>query len=147
MNDQIKELREALEMAIEDLTSATSFLSKKSRDRQSKTLRALRAALSNLEQTKAAAYFSYGDDSGYVEHETAESAIKQAQADLKGYTEDAMQDNEWPIEVESVCWGIVLQKTSAVDNSEAAGQPSFEYELGRPVTDAPPATQASNPVA
>lgn len=76
-----------------------------------------------------AAYFSYGSDAGYAEHSTQHEARAAARDDLSAYRDDAMRDNEWPEEVESVCWGMVLQKTTAVDNSEEAGQPSFEYEL------------------
>jgi hypothetical protein len=42
-------LKQALQMALEDLTEATSFTSKKSRDRQAKTLAALRTALTQAD--------------------------------------------------------------------------------------------------
>ena len=87
---------------------------------------------------EVAAYFSYGEDAGYLEHATAEAAREQAKADIRGYRNDAMHDNEWPSEVDSVCWGVVLQKATAVDNSDEAGQESFEYELG-------PAPQQATP--
>lgn len=87
---------------------------------------------------EVASYFSYGEDAGYLEHATAEAAREQAKADIRGYRNDAMHDNEWPSEVDSVCWGVVLQKATAVDNSEEAGQESFDYELG-------PAPQQATP--
>lgn len=87
------------------------------------------------------AYFSYSADSDYIEHATEEAAREQAETDLRTYRGDAMHDNEWPDEVESVCWGVVLQKTKAVDNSEEAGQPRFDYELAPALQSTAPQTK------
>lgn len=78
---------------------------------------------------RAVAYFSYSNDDGFVEHGTADEAKAQAEESIKDYRSAAMHDKEWPGEVDSVCWGAVLQKATAVDYSEESGEESCDYEL------------------
>jgi len=48
------------------------------------------------EQAEPVAYFSYGDDSGYIEHATAEAASAQAKEDIDTHRNDAVQITDCP---------------------------------------------------
>ena len=73
------------------------------------------------------AFFSFNTDNGILFHETAEEAKAAALADIEAYFSDAMHDNEWPDEVESVRWGQVLGAARAKKTS--SDPESFDYEL------------------
>ncbi|HEN3669198.1 TPA: hypothetical protein U5E27_000736 [Yersinia enterocolitica] len=53
-------------------------------------------------------YFSYGVDSGYEEHSTAEKAQEAAEADIDYYRGDACDG--WSDEVDQVVWGVVIER-------------------------------------
>lgn len=55
-------------------------------------------------------YFSYGVDSGYEEHSTAEKAQEAAEADIDDYRGDACDG--WSDEVDQVVWGVVIERST-----------------------------------
>lgn len=79
------------------------------------------------------AYFSYGEDSGYVEHSTAAKAKASAQADIDAYRKEA--DQEWPDGIDFVCWGIVLQEARIVNEDDDSS--TCDYALAPLITTHP----------
>lgn len=55
-------------------------------------------------------FFSYGPDSGFEEHDSAEKAIEVADIDIGCYREDARDG--WAEEVDQVTWGIIMQRAT-----------------------------------
>jgi len=88
-------------------------------------------------------YFSYSESAGFEEHDTAELAMKSADADLAGERDEASSVG-WSEETDTICWGVIVQK--AVENkfekpSEENGWIGWsDYELlpsiETPATDA-----------
>lgn len=96
---------------------------------------ALRAQAASVEAV-GAKYFSYGPDSGYIEHDSADEAKKHAQSDIDAYRNEAASSNEWPDEAESVCWGIICESSKAALISEPPDAESCDYFLTAPPTPA-----------
>ena len=75
------------------------------------TLRVLEHALSRPAAVAGSAvgvkFFSASNE-GLDEHDTAEAAQNEAQSIIDMYREEAA--DEWPEEVDSVCWGVILGK-------------------------------------
>ncbi|HBA4740287.1 TPA: ead/Ea22-like family protein [Escherichia coli] len=59
-----------------------------------------------------AMYFSYGSEFSLECHKTAEEAIAAAEAAIDDYRGDACDG--WSEEVESICWGVVIQQATKV---------------------------------
>ncbi|MEJ4044596.1 hypothetical protein [Erwinia sp. SLM-02] len=57
-------------------------------------------------------FFSYGTDSGYEEHATADDAIKAADSDIDYYRGDACAG--WSDETDRTVWGVVIQRASMI---------------------------------
>nr|WP_244577998.1 hypothetical protein [Escherichia coli] len=57
-------------------------------------------------------YFSYGSEFSFECHKTAEEAIAAAEAAIDDYRGDACDG--WSEEVESICWGIIMQSSTKV---------------------------------
>ncbi|CNL23037.1 Uncharacterised protein [Yersinia frederiksenii] len=64
----------------------------------------------NAALRSGATYFSYGVDSGYEEHSTAEKAQEAAEADIDYYRGDACDG--WSDEVDQVVWGVVIERST-----------------------------------
>lgn len=58
-------------------------------------------------------YFSYGTECGFDWHKTEKEAIESAEAAIDEYRGDACDG--WSEEVESVCWGVIMQVSTKVD--------------------------------
>ncbi|HGY5135393.1 TPA: hypothetical protein ACNV5S_003792 [Citrobacter braakii] len=70
-------------------------------------------AAENAELKSGFKYFSYSEMAGFEEHDTAESAMKSADADLSGERDEASSEG-WSEETDTICWGVIVQK--AVEN-------------------------------
>ena len=70
-------------------------------------------AAENSGQKSGFKYFSYSEMAGFEEHDTAESAMKSADADLSGERDEASSEG-WSEETDTICWGVIVQK--AVEN-------------------------------
>lgn len=73
----------------------------------------LRAAFANVAAPQLLTdaeteFFSYGSEHGFEYHKTAQGAIDAAEAAIDDYRGDACDG--WSDEVDSVCWGVVLQQ-------------------------------------
>lgn len=59
-----------------------------------------------------ASYFSYGSEHNFEWHKTAEEAVEAAEAAIDDYRGDACDG--WSEEVDSICWGIIMQSSTKV---------------------------------
>jgi len=57
-------------------------------------------------------FFSYGSEHGFEQYKTTEEAIEAAEAAIDDYRGEACDG--WSEEVDSICWGIVLQSSTKV---------------------------------
>ncbi|ATF45864.1 hypothetical protein CRN69_09095 [Klebsiella pneumoniae] len=57
-----------------------------------------------------AGYFAFDSDGGFTNHDTAESARKEAQEAIDYFRGDACDG--WPGDVSSVCWGVIMQQST-----------------------------------
>ncbi len=80
------------------------------RDALQEQVRAL--AAENVALKSGIGFFSYGTDSGYEEHATADDAIKAADSDIDYYRGDACDG--WSDETDQVVWGVVIQRANMV---------------------------------
>lgn len=69
-------------------------------------------ATENAGLKAGASYFSYGSEHNFEWHKTAEEAAEAAEAAIDDYRGDACDG--WSEEVDSVCWGIILQSSTKV---------------------------------
>ncbi|WP_278810143.1 hypothetical protein [Obesumbacterium proteus] len=90
------------------------------RERISRALsKAVTAAHPHLEQPVSepyklpVGYFSYGSECGFDWHNTEKEAIEAAEAVIDDYLGDACDG--WSEETDSVCWGVILQQATKVD--------------------------------
>lgn len=58
-------------------------------------------------------FFSYGTDSGFEEHDSAEKAIAAADSDIDYYRGDACDG--WSEETDQTVWGVILQRATMID--------------------------------
>ncbi|EJR0236039.1 TPA: hypothetical protein U2L90_001581 [Enterobacter hormaechei] len=63
--------------------------------------------------SKPVGYFAYDNDGGFTNHATAERAQKEAQDAIDYFRESACDG--WSDEVESVCWGTIIQQAEQTD--------------------------------
>jgi hypothetical protein len=86
-------------------------------------------------------FFSYGSDSGFEEHDSAEKAIAAADSDIDYYRGDACDG--WSEETDQTVWGVILQRATMIDErprSEEFPDGSCDFallpNLATPATDA-----------
>ena len=86
-------------------------------------------------------FFSYGSDSGFEEHDSAEKAIAAADSDIDYYRGDACDG--WSEETDQTVWGVILQRATMIDErpcSEELPHGSCDFallpNLATPATDA-----------
>lgn len=58
-------------------------------------------------------FFSYGSDSGFEEHDSAEKAIASADSDIDYYRGDACDG--WSEETDRTVWGVILQRATMIN--------------------------------
>lgn len=89
-------------------------------------------------------FFSYETDRGFETFKTAEEAISSAQGAIDDYQGDACDG--WPDEVDSVCWGVVMQEARQCNNRPRDEEDTHlaehieyicDYELSPPLASAP----------
>ncbi|MDA8487454.1 hypothetical protein [Kluyvera sp. Awk 3] len=72
------------------------------------------AAHSQAETTsQPVGYFAYDTDGGFTNHDTAERAQTEAQNAIEYFRESA--GDGWSDEVDSVCWGVIMQQAEQTD--------------------------------
>lgn len=69
-------------------------------------------AAENAGLKAGASYFSYGSEHNFEWHKTAKEAVEAAEAAIDDYRGDACDG--WSEEVDSVCWGIIMQSSTKV---------------------------------
>lgn len=69
-------------------------------------------AAENTALKSGALYFSYGSEHHFECHKTAEEAVEAAEAAIDDYRGDACDG--WSEEVDSICWGIIIQSSTKV---------------------------------
>lgn len=104
-------------------------------------IRELEAIAQHAQEPVGDRYFSYSTDLGFEEYPTRDEAIECANIQIKHYREDAIRDDEWPDEVDSVCWGVILGRSKEIDTSNEDHE-SVDYKLYT----TPPAPQVPAPV-
>ena len=105
----------------------------------------------NAALRSGATYFSYGVDSGYEEHSTAEKAQEAAEADIDYYRGDACDG--WSDEVDQVVWGVVIERSTQTglrkrtddDSCDSSIDEICDYVL-LPEVETPATTQALNEI-
>ena len=98
-------------------------------------------ALENVTLKNGIGFFSYGSDSGFEEHESAEKAIEAADCDIDYYRGDACDG--WSEETDQTVWGVIMQRATMVNEqprTEELPDGSCDYallpNLATPATDA-----------
>ncbi|EOL9002661.1 hypothetical protein ACM915_000359 [Cronobacter turicensis] len=66
-------------------------------------------ATENASLKSGVKYFSYSEMAGFEEHNSAELAMKSADADLASERDEASSEG-WSEETDTICWGVILQK-------------------------------------
>ncbi|HFX7234528.1 TPA: hypothetical protein ACIFST_004172 [Citrobacter farmeri] len=74
--------------------------------------RLVQLAAENVGLKAGASYFSYGSEHNFECHKTAAEAVEAAEAAIDDYRGDACDG--WSEEVDSVCWGIIMQSSTKV---------------------------------
>ncbi|MCC3733690.1 hypothetical protein LLS47_12205 [Rouxiella badensis] len=72
-------------------------------------------------------FFSYGSDSGYAEFSTAKEAIESAECEIDYYRGEACDG--WSDEVDQVCWGIVIQRSTMTDLRSETSDDGVKKEI------------------
>ena len=72
-------------------------------------------------------FFSYGSDSGYAEFSTAKEAIESAEYEIDYYRGSACDG--WSDEVDQVCWGIIMQRSTMTDLRSETGDDGVKKEI------------------
>jgi len=108
---------EALNMAhiggMNSLSSATSTIDK--------------LAAENVALKSGAAYFSYGSEHNFEWHKTAQAAVEAAEAAIDDYRGDACDG--WSEEVDSVCWGVIMQSSTKVGERSRTEEDSCDPSI------------------
>lgn len=68
-------------------------------------------------------FFSYGTDSGFEEHDSAENAIAAADSDIDYYRGDACDG--WSEETDQTVWGVILQRATMIDERPRTEEDSY----------------------
>ena len=90
--------------------------------------KALAALAQQAQEPVGDRYFSYSTDMGFEEFATQQEAIDCSNVQINGYRDDAIRDDEWPDEVDSVCWGVILGRSKEIDTSNEDHE-SVDYKL------------------
>lgn len=87
------------------------------------------AAAPQDERAQALTFFAYSPDGGFDTYPDAASARKAALDDIDQYRDAA--DDEWPCQVEEVCWGKILENSTGIENGgwDHDGNATVDYEL------------------
>lgn len=80
-------------------------------------------ALENVALKYGIGFFSYGSDSGFEEHESAEKAIAAADSDIDYYRGDACDG--WSEETDCTVWGVILQRATMIDERPRNEEDSY----------------------
>ncbi|KAA8667408.1 hypothetical protein [Pantoea dispersa] len=80
-------------------------------------------ALENVALKNGIGFFSYGTDSGFEEHESAEKAIAAADSDIDYYRGDACDG--WSEETDCTVWGVILQRATMIDERPRTEEDSY----------------------
>lgn len=74
-------------------------------------------------------FFSYDLLSGFELHDTDEQARKYAESAIEYYRSNASE--EWPEEIDHVCWGEIRQRTAEINTTAETGQDfeTCDYQL------------------
>ncbi|EKN4037622.1 hypothetical protein NUF46_003945 [Yersinia enterocolitica] len=98
-----------------------------------------------------ATFFSYGVDSGYEEHSTAEKAQEAAEAYIDYYRGDACDG--WSDEVDQVVWGVVIERSTQAGLRKRTEDDSCDKSIDEicdyvllPEVETPATTQALNEI-
>lgn len=98
-----------------------------------------------------ATFFSYGVDSGYEEHSTAEKAQEAAEAYIDYYRGDACDG--WSDEVDQVVWGVVIERSTQAGLRKRTEDDSCDKSIDEicdyvllPEVETPATTQAINEI-
>lgn len=85
-------------------------------------------AAENVALKAGVSYFSYGSEHNFEWHKTAEEAVEAAEAAISDYRGDACDG--WSEEVDSICWGIIMQSSTKVGerprNEDDSCDPSID---------------------
>ncbi|HAX9698073.1 TPA: hypothetical protein JS165_000839 [Escherichia coli] len=95
-----------------DMRSVAKLISDLATQLEVQLVRANALASENARLKAGAMYFSYGSEFSFECHKTAEEAIAAAEAAIDDYRGDACDG--WSEEVESICWGIIMQSSTKV---------------------------------
>lgn len=103
-------------------------------------------AAENVALKAGASYFSYGSEHNFEWHKTAKEAVEAAETAIDDYRGDACDG--WSEEVDSICWGIIMQSSTKVGerprNEDDSCDPSIDTvcdyallpDIETPATDA-----------
>lgn len=69
-----------------------------------------RVTAQNAKLKNGIGFFSYGTDSGFEEHDSAEKAIAAADSDIDYYRGDACDG--WSEETDRTVWGVIMQRAT-----------------------------------
>lgn len=81
------------------------------------------------QQAAPAEYFSFCDECGFDRHDTAEAA-KAAADEMLDTIRKELGGDEWPMDAESVCWGVVIERASEHNpTTDEGGEKYCDYVL------------------
>ena len=72
----------------------------------------------------ACGYFSFSDECGFDRHDTVEAA-KAAATEMLADIRSELCGEEWPMAVESICWGVVVER--AAEHETTTGEDGEKY--------------------
>ena len=72
----------------------------------------------------ACGYFSFSDECGFDRHDTADAA-KAAATEMLADIRRELGGEEWPMNVESICWGVVVER--AAEHETTTGEDGEKY--------------------
>ncbi|BCQ90370.1 TPA: hypothetical protein O5I88_000653 [Salmonella enterica] len=107
----LDELEAAEHTAAVDHEAACSLVEEN--EEVKRKLEAAEKRIAELEAIKPIGYFAYDTDGGFTNHDTAERAQEEAQNAIEYFRENACDG--WSDEVDSVCWGAIIQQAEKVD--------------------------------
>lgn len=87
------------------------------------TVRADVLAAENAALKNGIGFFSYGTDSGFEEHDSAEKAIAAADSDIDYYRGDACDG--WSEETDQTVWGVIFQRATMIDERPRTKEHSY----------------------
>lgn len=74
-------------------------------------------------------YFSFSDECGFDRHDTEEAA-KAAAKEMLDAIRQELGGDEWPMDIESVCWGVVVERATEHNQTiDDGGEKYCDYVL------------------